>query len=118
KRLTGPGSAGVAAEGLEATRTAPLDPDTRLAGANHLSQPIRNPELPEQRLDARMPCLAGPVAVRPLALADDDAQAARRTADRGGAALWPAANDDYVGIDWSTRHDSPSRWINTVLPDT
>jgi hypothetical protein len=102
-----PRSARVAAEGFEATRTAPLDPNAWMAGADDLSQPIRNSKLPEQRLDARMQRLAGPVAAKPLALAQHNPQAARSARDRGGAARRSAANDDYVGIDWSTRHASP-----------
>ena len=62
--------------------------------------------------------LAGPVAAGPLALAQDDAQPACRAGDRGGAARGSAADDDYVGIDWSTVHAPPSRWISTVLPET
>ena len=114
----GPRSARIAAERFEATRTAPLDPDAWMACADRVRQAIRDPELREQRLDARMQGLAGPVAARRLALAHDDAQAARRAGDRGGAACRSAADDDYVGIDWSAVHDPSPRRSSTVLPDT
>jgi hypothetical protein len=62
--------------------------------------------------------LARSVAARKLALAQHNPQATRRAGDRGGGARGSAADDDYVGIVWSTVHDPPSRCINTVLPET
>jgi hypothetical protein len=70
-----------------------------MAGADRLGHTIGDSKLFKQRFDARMQSLARPVAAGPLALAQDDAQSARRAGDRCGAACRPAANDDYVGID-------------------
>src|SRR5208337_3159479 len=104
-----PGSERIAAEDFKATRAAPLDPDSGMAGADHPSQPIRDPQLPEERLNARMERFARTVAAGSFALAHDDLHAAGGAGDRRGAARRAAADDDYVGIDWSTVHDPPSR---------
>ena len=62
--------------------------------------------------------LAGTVAAGWLALAQHDAETARRAGDRGGAARGAAADDDYVGIERSIVHGPFSRWISTVLSET
>jgi hypothetical protein len=78
-----------------------------MARADRPGHSIGDAKLLEQRLKAGMHGFSGPVAAGPLTLAEDDAKSPRRAGDRGGGACRPAANDDYVGIDWSTRHASP-----------
>ncbi len=83
--------------------------------ANDKREPIRDPQLAQQRLDPWMQRLARPVASRGCAFAQDNTEAPRRAGDRGGGAGRPAAYDNDVGIDLSVAH-GPSSWRNRTVP--
>jgi hypothetical protein len=94
-----PRSACIAAEGFEATRATPFDPDAGMARPDCPGHSVGDAKLLHQRLDARMHRFSRPVAAEPFAFAKDDAQPSRRARNRCGGACGASAYDDYVGID-------------------
>jgi hypothetical protein len=69
-----------------------------MACADRDPKPVGEAELAQQRLDARMQCLARTVPREDSPLEQVHAQPARDAGDCRGGARRPAARDDYVGI--------------------
>jgi hypothetical protein len=97
---------------LETANAAPIDPDAVVAGANHGTKVVGDPELCKDGLDPGVQGLAWPVAREARTskrgtLEEMDTQAARGARDRGRATCRSAANDGYVGVDSNVHRPSP-----------
>ena len=86
-----------------------------MARADSGLKPVGEAELAQQRLDARMQCLARTVPRQDSPLEQVHAQPALDAGDCRGGARRTAARDDYVGIE-SSSCQVPRRFRMTTGP--